>query len=86
MNFVHPDDCWICTANVDDVPGPKTDPDIPPLVNLVEAGEILGVKRAQAHRLLMDGKLPGLRVGGTWVFRREVVEHLAATRPKRPAE
>jgi excisionase family DNA binding protein len=61
------------------MPGPRTDPDIPDLVNLTDAAKILNVAKSRAHVLVQDGKLPGQKVGGTWVFRRALVEEL---RPK----
>jgi excisionase family DNA binding protein len=69
-----------------DMPGPRTDPQIPDLVNLTEAAEILAVAKSRAHVLVQEGRLPGLKVGGTWVFRRALVEELRPKIGKRTTE
>lgn len=56
--------------------GPPRDRHIPDLVSLTEAADILDVVRQYAHRLAERGQLVGAKVGGTWVFRRVVVERL----------
>lgn len=55
---------------------PPRDRHIPDLVSLKEAADILKVVRQYAHRLADRGQLVGAKVGGTWVFRRVVVERL----------
>lgn len=57
---------------------PPRDRHIPDLVSLAEAGEILGVTRQGVHKMVVRGELRGARVGTTWVFRRVVVERIAA--------
>jgi excisionase family DNA binding protein len=62
------------------VTDPKPDPGIPPLVSLAEAAQILGCSRQFAHRMVTKNQLRGRHVGGAWVFRRALVERLAARR------
>lgn len=50
------------------------DPKIPDLLSLTEAAEMLGISRQAVHKRAMRGQLLGAQVGGTWVFRRVVVE------------
>lgn len=50
------------------------DPKIPDLVDLTEAAAILGISRQAAHKRATKGQLSGATAGGTWVFRRSVVE------------
>lgn len=57
-----------------EVTEPPRDPRIPDLVSLTEAAEILGISRQGAHKRADRGQLLGAKVGGTWVFRRVVVE------------
>ena len=56
--------------------GPPRDRHIPDLVDLQEAGAILGVSKTIAHRLAERGDLIGAKVGNKWAFRRVVVERL----------
>lgn len=53
---------------------PPRDPRIPDLVSLAEAAQLMGMSRQAAHKMVMKGQLRGAQVGGTWVFRRAVVE------------
>lgn len=53
---------------------PPRDPRIPDLVSLHEAADIMGVTRQYAHKMVKQGLLRGAKVGGTWVFRKVVVE------------
>lgn len=82
MRFNRTAEYPVSADTVNDVPKPATDPKLPPMVSLTKAGEILGVKRAQAHRILMEGDLPGAQIDGSgaWVFRRALVEEIAAKR------
>jgi len=54
---------------------PPRDNRIPDLVSLAEAAEIMGMSRQAAHKMVTKGQLRGAQVGGTWVFRRAVVEN-----------
>lgn len=54
-------------------PTPR-DPKIPDLVSAAEAATILSVSRQTVVLRAVGGSLLGAKVGGTWVFRRAVVE------------
>jgi excisionase family DNA binding protein len=58
------------------VANPYRDRLIPDLVSLAEAADIMGVSRQAAHRMVIKGQLHGAQVGGTWVFRKAVVEQM----------
>lgn len=45
---------------------------------------MLVITRQGAHKLAVTGKLLGAQVGGTWVFRRVVVEKYAIEHGKNP--
>lgn len=62
------------------VPGPRRDPELPDLVSLSGAAEILGLAKSYVHELHQTRKLPGVRVEGAryWVFRKQVVLALKA--------
>lgn len=55
-----------------------TDRKLPPLVGLQEAADILGISKQAAHKRATKGQLPGAKVGDAWVFRRLLVETIAA--------
>jgi hypothetical protein len=50
------------------------DPKIPDLVSAAEAAAILHVSRQTVVLRAVGGSLLGAKVGGTWVFRRAVIE------------
>lgn len=52
---------------------PRTDKRMPALLSLDQAAHVLGVVRQYAHRMAVDGRLPGQQVSKTWVFRTAVV-------------
>lgn len=54
------------------------DPEIPDLVSLTEAAAILQSTRPAAFKRATRGNMPGAQAGTTFVFRREVVEEIAA--------
>jgi excisionase family DNA binding protein len=52
----------------------RNDPEIPRLVGVPEAAEILGVVRQRVWQMIEEGKLPVARVGQrTFVLREQVV-------------
>lgn len=55
---------------------PPRDRHIPDVVSLNEAKDILGVSKAAAHKMVVNGRLVGAQAGSTWIFRRVVVERL----------
>lgn len=63
---------------------PVRDRRIPDLVSVTEAAAILGVTRQAVLLMAGNGQLAGVKVGATWVFRRAMVEDLAARRGHHP--
>lgn len=64
---------------------PQHDPQIPDLVGLTGAADILGVTRQAVHLMYQRGELAGAPLEGpetrkTLVFRREVVEEFKRAR------
>lgn len=51
----------------------RRDPEIPRLVGMVEAAEILGVVRQRIYQLVDEDKLPAVKVGNMYVLREQVV-------------
>ncbi len=45
------------------------------IMTLKEVAEYLKLAEKTAYRLAAEGKLPGFKVGGSWRFKREDVEH-----------
>lgn len=56
------------------------DKHIPDLISTVEAKNILGISRQAVVQQAAAGQLLGAKIGGTWVFRRVVVERAAMER------
>lgn len=51
------------------------------LLRVGEIADLLHVSPGTVYRLLRDGELPGVRVGGQWRFRREDCEGWLDGRP-----
>ena len=45
------------------------------ILTLKEVAEYLKLAEKTAYRLAADGKLPGFKVGGSWRFKAEDIEH-----------
>jgi excisionase family DNA binding protein len=45
------------------------------ILTLKEVAEYLKLAEKTAYRLAAAGKLPGFKVGGSWRFKKEDVEH-----------
>jgi hypothetical protein len=58
----------------------ERDKHIPDLVSKAEAAAILGISPQAVQQMEANGRLKGAKAGTTWVFRRVVVERLAAGR------
>jgi excisionase family DNA binding protein len=58
----------------------ERDRHIPDLVSKAQAAEILGVSPQAVQKMVDKGRLAGAQAGTTWVFRRVVVERMAAGR------
>ncbi|MPZ85466.1 MAG: hypothetical protein GEV28_35795 [Actinophytocola sp.] len=59
-------------------PHMRRDPEIPRLVGMTEAAEMLGVVRQRIWQLIEEDKLPAVMVGRIYVLREQIVlEHKA---------
>lgn len=56
----------------------KTDnlSDLPALVTVPEAAQVLRLDEASVRRHLSNKKIPGLKIGGRWRIRRNDLVHL----------
>lgn len=45
------------------------------IMTLKEVAQYLKLAEKTAYRLAAEGKLPGFKVGGSWRFKREDIEH-----------
>ena len=48
------------------------------ILTLKEVAQYLKLAEKTAYRLAADGRLPGFKVGGSWRFKREDIEHWIA--------
>ncbi len=48
------------------------------ILTLKEVAEYLKLAEKTAYRLAAEGKLPGFKVGGSWRFKKEDIEHWIA--------
>ncbi|MFH1852242.1 MAG: helix-turn-helix domain-containing protein [Candidatus Neomarinimicrobiota bacterium] len=46
------------------------------ILNIDEACEFLGIKRRTIYKLLKEGSLPAVKIGGQWRFSQEVLMDL----------
>ena len=44
------------------------------IMTLKEVAEYLKLAEKTAYRLAAEGKIPGFKVGGSWRFRKDVIE------------
>jgi excisionase family DNA binding protein len=44
------------------------------LLGIKEVAEFMGVHQRTIYRLVNDGKIPGLKLGGKWFFDREIIK------------
>jgi excisionase family DNA binding protein len=56
------------------------------LLRSADLAALLHVSPGTVYRLVRDGQLPGLRVGGQWRFRRADCETWLRQRPRRAQE
>lgn len=52
------------------------------ILNLDDACSFIGIKRRTMYKLLKDGTIPAVKIGGQWRFSREVIMDLF--RPRSP--
>ena len=45
------------------------------ILTLKEVAQYLKLAEKTAYRLAAEGRLPGFKVGGSWRFKREDIEH-----------
>ena len=45
------------------------------ILTLKEVAQYLKLAEKTAYRLAAEGKLPGFKVGGSWRFKKEDIEH-----------
>lgn len=48
------------------------------ILTLKEVAQYLKLAEKTAYRLAAEGRLPGFKVGGSWRFKREDIEHWIA--------
>ena len=48
------------------------------ILTLKDVAEYLKLAEKTAYRLAAEGKLPGFKVGGSWRFKKEDIEHWIA--------
>ena len=48
------------------------------ILTLKEVAQYLKLAEKTAYRLAAEGRLPGFKVGGSWWFKREDIEHWIA--------
>lgn len=53
------------------------------ILTLKEVAAYLKLAEKTAYKLAAEGKLPGFKVGGSWRFKREDVEHWIDKQKKR---
>ncbi len=46
------------------------------ILNLDDACSFMGIKRRTMYKLLKDGTIPAVKIGGQWRFSREVIMDL----------
>lgn len=46
------------------------------ILNLDDACSFIGIKRRTMYKLLKDGTIPAVKIGGQWRFSREVIMDL----------
>lgn len=54
-------------------PAVRRDPEIPRLVGMTKAAELLGLARERVWQLINEDKLPAAKVGNMWVLREQVI-------------
>jgi len=52
----------------------KNPQSLEPLLTLEQVAEYLNVDKITVYRLLTQKRLPGIKVGGQWRFKKEVLE------------
>lgn len=50
------------------------------------AGKELGISGARVRRLILDGRLPAIKLGKTWLIERKHLQKVAVRKPGRPKQ
>lgn len=53
------------------------------IMTIREVAEYLKLNQKTAYRLALEGEIPGFKVGGSWRFKRQDIEHWIARKTKK---
>ena len=45
------------------------------IIDIKEVAELIGLNERTVYRLANNRKIPGFKLGGKWVFRRQIITH-----------
>lgn len=48
----------------------------PDVMTINEVAEFLQIRPRTAYRLVGEGKIPGVKIGGQWRFKKEIIEKM----------
>ena len=54
----------------------KNTPGVNGIMDISEAADYLHIKKWTLYRLVKRGKIPGIKVGGQWRFKKEVLDEM----------
>jgi excisionase family DNA binding protein len=54
----------------------KRTPGVNGIMDISEAADYLHIKKWTLYRLVKRGKIPGIKVGGQWRFKKEVLDEM----------
>jgi len=54
----------------------KQAPGVNGIMDISEAADYLHIKKWTLYRLVKRGKIPGIKVGGQWRFKKEVLDEM----------
>ena len=54
----------------------KQTPGVNGIMDISEAADYLHIKKWTLYRLVKRGKIPGIKVGGQWRFKKEVLDEM----------
>ncbi len=58
----------------------KQTPGVNGIMDISEAADYLHIKKWTLYRLVKRGKIPGIKVGGQWRFKKEVLDEMFTQR------
>jgi excisionase family DNA binding protein len=56
------------------------------IMDISEAADYLHIKKWTLYRLVKRGKIPGIKVGGQWRFKKEVLDEMFTQGSPSPAD